>query len=77
MTNKLSNEYVDTLPSGVYADIPKAVWAAVAISLATTGGERLEEALSEVLDEWLALHLNGIVPQEVPHRLWKRVQVTE
>lgn len=62
--NKLGNCYVDELETGVYADIPKAVWAAIAISALTCGGDLLDEATSRVIKEWKILHGNGIVPQE-------------
>ena len=66
---KLDNEYTKTLPDGVYADIPKAVWAAIAISLATCGGDTLDDAARAVVHEWAILHTNGIVPQQVPASL--------
>ena len=53
----------------VYADIPKAVWAAIAISLATCGGDTLDDAARAVVHEWAILHTNGIVPQRVPASL--------
>ena len=66
---KLDNEYVKTIPADVYADIPKAVWAAIAISLATCGGDTLDDAARAVVHEWAILHTNGIVPQQVPASL--------
>lgn len=44
-------------------DIPKAVWAAIAVSALTCGGDHLDLAQEKVVKEWLALHVNGIVPQ--------------
>lgn len=46
--------------------IPKAVWAALAVSALTRGGVDIEEARERVVTEWDTLHLNGIVPQRVP-----------
>lgn len=69
--NKLSNQYVNTIDSRVYADIPKAVWAAIAISLATCGGDRLDDATRAIVHEWGILHANGVVPQSVPSHLRK------
>jgi len=66
---KLDNEYVKAIPADVYADIPKAVWAAIAISLATCGGDTLDDATRAVVYEWAILHTNGIVPQRVPASL--------
>lgn len=69
--NKKSNEYVDAfyIP---YADVPKAVWAALAISLVmrlealdTDDMERIKAVLEE---EWQALYANRVVPQK-PQRL--------
>lgn len=69
--NKLSNEYADVLPREVYENTPKAVWAAIAISFATCGGDRLDEATQAVLREWGILKGNGIVPQDIPALLRK------
>lgn len=68
---KLDNEYIRILPPEVYADIPKAVWAAIAISLATCGGDRLDDATRAIVHEWGILSLNGIVPQDIPASLRK------
>ena len=62
-TGKLLNGYVDPLGS-LYADIPKAVFAAIAVSALTVGGDYLDEAQQRVLQEWWALHDAGIVPQK-------------
>lgn len=69
--NKLSNAYVDSLPAGLYEDTPKAVWAAIAISLATCGGDRLDAAAQALVKEWRILHENNIVPQAIPASLRK------
>lgn len=70
-TNKLLNEYVEAIPREVYESTPKAVWAAIAISLATCGGDTLDDAARAVVHEWSILKLNGIVPQTVPASLRK------
>ena len=67
--NAKSNEYVDVIPLEVFEKTPKAVWAAIAISLATCGGDRLDDAARAVVHEWALLNQNGIVPQSVPARL--------
>ena len=59
---KVLNEYARTVES--YDAIPKAVWAAIAISALTSGGDYLEESESRVIEEWKALHEAGIVPQK-------------
>lgn len=67
--NKLSNGYVDAIPAHVYENTPKAVWAAIAISLATCGGDRIGDAARAIIYEWGILHGNGIIPQPVPAAL--------
>ena len=71
--NAKSNDYVDAIPSEVFEKTPKAVWAAIAISYAVNLGAEgdFTKAASSVIDEWLTLHLNGIVPQATPHSLLK------
>jgi hypothetical protein len=61
---KLWNEYLGVLTNGFYQNTPKAVFAAIAVSLATSGGDRLEEAQAEILKEWKTLFEAGIVPQD-------------
>jgi hypothetical protein len=64
---KTTNEYVRALPD--YADVPKAVYAALALSLAVRvsgqadGGESFETARRILVEEWAALYASGIVPQ--------------
>lgn len=62
-----SNEYADAAGDLLDAT-PKAVWAAIAISALTTGGDRISEARELIATEWDRLHSNGIVPQRVPGR---------
>jgi hypothetical protein len=53
----------------LYAAIPKAVWAALAVSYASNGGDRVNDTdflRDAILREWWILHNNGIVPQR-PH----------
>jgi hypothetical protein len=69
--NKTLNQYVEAVPRRVYEDTPKAVWAAIAISLATCGGDRLDDATRALMHEWGILHMNGIIPQAVPSHLRK------
>jgi hypothetical protein len=65
---KLSNEYSAQLGK-LYHEIPKAVFAAIAVSALTGGGDRLDDATAEVIREWSVLHRNGIIPQTPPARL--------
>lgn len=71
--NAKSNDYVDAIPLEVFEKTPKAVWAAIAISYAVNLGAEgdFTRATSSVVNEWLTLHLNGIVPQATPHLLLK------
>lgn len=64
--NKKGNEYMLLAGRDLYERIPKAVWAAIAISALTCGGDAWEEARERVLAEWQALAANGIVPQQPP-----------
>ena len=59
---KTQNEYAEQL-RGMYDDIPKAVLAAIAVSVLTCGGDHIEEAKSLIANEWKTLHQQGIVPQ--------------
>ena len=60
---KLSNEYADAIDRDFYISVPKSVWAAIAISALTNGGQDLDLAESRIAHEWDILHRNGIVPQ--------------
>lgn len=61
---KQTNAYVDALTPG-YADTPKAVYAALAYSLALRMSDDDHDKAAALLgEEWAALHANGIVPQK-------------
>jgi len=62
---KQSNSYAQMFPR-LYAKTPKAVFAAVAFSYASAGGDNQRDAVPRFLEEWKILHDNGIVPQEPP-----------
>jgi len=62
---KIKNGYVEELED-LYEKTPKAVFAAIAISALTTGGDYLEHAKERILEEWVALYENGIVSQKPP-----------
>jgi hypothetical protein len=73
---KAHNQYVETLDAGLYADVPKAVWAAIALSFAArvSGDDPgFDGALRAALQEWELLYANGLVPQSVPARLLKGI----
>lgn len=65
---KKSNGYAAALAAGLYESCPKAVLAAVVVSLVTSGGSYLENASKELLREWWILFENGIVLQKPPTR---------
>ena len=60
----LRNDYQNAIEHELFDEIPKSVWAAIAISALTCGGDKLAEAPQLVAKEWEVLHLNGIVPQK-------------
>ena len=62
---KLRNDHMSELGT-LYAATPKAVFAAIAVSYATCGGDYIERARENVLLEWWFLHENGIIPQRPP-----------
>ena len=58
----LHNQYAEAA-GDLLDEVPKAVWAAIAVSALTHGGDRIAQAKELVVKEWLTLHINGIVPQ--------------
>jgi hypothetical protein len=63
---KLTNYYSRAVGDDVYAKASKAVFAAVAVSKLSCGGDRLEFARELFLAEWQCLFDNGIVQQCPP-----------
>lgn len=74
---KLQNGYQATLASRLYAETPKAVFAAIAVALLVKQEPELEHAFrgelnaardleAALLAEWATLYANGIVPQRAP-----------
>lgn len=66
-----SNGYVDALGNlgvkgNLFESCPKTVFAAIAVSALTCGGDYLEHARERVIAEWWTLFDNGIVPQRPP-----------
>lgn len=59
----LNNNYAQAA-EGLLGEIPKAVWAAIAVSSLTCGGDHLEYAAERVAQEWQVLHQNGVVAQK-------------
>ncbi len=63
----IQNEYAQRF-GRLYADVPKAVFAAVAASYCSSGGDNMDAMVKLFLEEWETLHENGIVPQPPPRR---------
>lgn len=63
---KTHNYYAERIGAKLYAATPKAVFAAIAASALTTGGDYIERAGTEILREWWCLYDNQIVPQKPP-----------
>ena len=75
--HKSQNDYTNALRKvepGMYDRIPKAVWAALAISFAILKGDAdgneltFEQVPDAIREEWDALERAGIVPQPVAWR---------
>ena len=65
---KVLNEYAEAIP--FYSDTPKAVFAAIALSLARRLNEDdYAQAIREIHMEWNALYRAGVVPQEPLERM--------
>ena len=61
---KKRNEYQETISPALYARTPKAVFAAIAVSLlANHSGVSFDQIDQAIRDEWVVLHANGLVPQ--------------
>ena len=63
---KQGNQYKDLLGDALYRDTPKAVLAAIVASYILREGFPQGAVPSHMLNEWWALHWNGIVPQRPP-----------
>ena len=68
--NKKMNNYAEAISPELYEKTPKAVFAALAVSLALqVNGENFEILDAGFLREWDTLYKNGIVPQKPPRNL--------
>ena len=61
----ISNQYTACVNG--YDIIPKAVFAAVAVSFATCGGDHLDNATELIVKEWEKLWKIGIISQKPTH----------
>lgn len=65
--SKLGNDYQATISPRLYARTPKAVFAAIAVSLLSNhGGIEFDAIDAGLVEEWATLNANGIVPQRPP-----------
>lgn len=62
----VGNEYAFAAGPDVFERAPKTVWAALAVSFASNGGDYIDEVRDRIVREWWILHENGIVPQKPP-----------
>jgi hypothetical protein len=62
------NQYANLIDPDLFDRTPKAVFAAMAVSGLSGGGDYLEgmDVDQAVLEEWDALYRSGIVPQRPP-----------
>lgn len=60
------NEYANAIGGDLWESCPKAVFAAIAVSALTCGGDHLGQAHELVAEEWCALFDAGIVTQRPP-----------
>lgn len=58
------NAYAESIGYGLFDEIPKSVFAAIAVSALTAGGENLQASGKRLALEWETLNLNGVVPQK-------------
>jgi hypothetical protein len=71
---KMTNDYMDALSGELYDKTPKAVFAALAVSLfANDRGIVFSDLDNAILEEWKVLYEQGIVPQK-PIKLTHPIQ---
>lgn len=63
---KTSNNYSEAISRKLFEATPKHVFAAIAVSSLTGGGDYIEEAEKRIMAEWWILFQQGIVPQKPP-----------
>jgi len=74
-STRKGNNYVDVIPK-MFERTPKTVFAAIAISLASSGGDHMDDINEKLLYEWYLLWTNGIVPQR-PYRIVRTLETQE
>lgn len=64
---KTENEYQKAIDVALYEKTPKAVFAAIAVSVMTNSwGVSFDNIDAALLQEWATLNSNGLVPQKAP-----------
>lgn len=70
---KLLGDYASAMSPALYADTPKAVFAALALAVVHNGGMVSWGTADEhVVTEWDVQHKQGLIPQAVPAR-WRHL----
>jgi hypothetical protein len=65
----LSNEYMKQIDRKLYGETPKTVLAALLVSfLDRLSGGDAHNVDDEIIEEWSALYVAGIVPQKPPRK---------
>ena len=68
MSLNVGNEYEEVIDSQLYASIPKSVIAAILVSYLQRLGVGFDDVDSAIVEEWVILHGQGIVPQKPPKK---------
>ena len=61
----LGNEYIKVL-GDLFDKTPKAVFAAILVSILSNGGDAFDGVATQLIAEWRTLYLNSIIPQRPP-----------
>lgn len=67
------NDYQKAIDVELFEKCPKAVFAGIAASFILNHlGKSPDELSTELLKEWYNLHMQGIIPQAPPKKLWPK-----
>lgn len=70
---KDTNEYARCIAPEIYEAMPKSVFAAIAVSYGTHGGDEMSLVNHSLMLEWKILYDGGIVPQKPPTELLSHI----
>lgn len=73
---KLTNAYSQSVNEALYSSVPRAVFAALAVSFGTNGGDHLDQTNKILSDEWQILFDQGIVAQK-PNKIARSFMTSE